>query len=269
MTKSSDNIGLPSQSERNQLLIGNPAARWPVIFPTLPLELRERIYGHLLPATLASLSPFPPFLGMSLMSDQIRSILNVNKATRFDVGIYYLRSRCFSIYSPRQQAYFERYLASFTNTLGFATVRRLSFPRFSELVDNRTGRSSCMELVAKCSGVLELKLVFRPEHLSRKPYSELSHKVRGSERICPHDFALAAAEEIVERYQLEELLRLESLKRVDLIVQHARVIGGELGQVMRDVDPDRLMCKVGEWLSAKLLVCGRKVEVVVQSRNRA
>lgn len=40
-----------------------------VILPILPLELRERIYHYILPPTLTSLNPLPPFLGLNLTAD--------------------------------------------------------------------------------------------------------------------------------------------------------------------------------------------------------
>lgn len=237
------------------------------IFPKLPLELREHIYHYLLPPSQDSLNPLPPFLGLNLTADLAYNILHINKTTRVDAGIYYLRSRCFEIHGQRQQAYFERYLASFPGTMGYEAVRQLSFPRFSESQTGAVGLRGYMDLIEQCVGLMELKLTFAPQNLMRKPYLKLEHLSKRSERFETEDLTLASVEMVAERYGLARLLRLERLNRVKLILKQARTMTRELRHQIRDVAPDRLMSQVSEWLEIELLSHGLRVVVLTESAS--
>ena len=238
----------------------------PVIFLSLPLELRERIYHYLLPPILTSLNPLPPFLGLNLTADLTYSILHVNKAIRVDAGIYYLQSRCFEIHSANQQTYFERYLASIPNAQGYEAVHRLSFPRFSGQMVDREGCSRYIELIEKCLGVVQLTLTFRLRDLLRKPWPELWCMSKQSTLMNTGDLSLATRHAIVQRYRLDRLIRLERLRGVVLVAQHERFLTGDPPQSVRDVAPNRLMGEVCAWLQSACLQYGNIVEVVLKRR---
>jgi hypothetical protein len=138
------------------------------IFPHLPLELRERIYRYILPPSLTSLYPLHLFLSFNLIADLTYNILYVNKVTRIDAGIFYLRSRCFQIYCAREAQNFENYLARVPDSQGYGAVCRLNFPCLSHVALDGSGRNSYLDLMEKCAGVLELALTFEPRFLKRE-----------------------------------------------------------------------------------------------------
>ena len=111
-----------------------------VIFPILPFELRERIYHYILSPKLTSLNPLPPFLGLNLTADLTYNILHLNKATRIEAGTFYLRSRCFQLFSADETQNFQGYLARFPGSQGYEAVRQLSFLAFSHVTREQVGR---------------------------------------------------------------------------------------------------------------------------------
>lgn len=100
------------------------AARWRTVFSSCLSQLyayslprtSARATGAPLPLhppTLTSLNPLLPFLGLNLTADLTYNILHINKATRIEAGIFYLRSRCIHIHNTIEALTFDRYLARF------------------------------------------------------------------------------------------------------------------------------------------------------------
>ncbi|KAH6644366.1 hypothetical protein C7974DRAFT_383379 [Boeremia exigua] len=252
-------------SESDKLARSKTPAHLPVIFSTLPTELRECIYHYLLPSTLTSLYPLPPFLGLNLTADLTYNILHINKSTRIDAGFYYLRSRCFEIRSPEQGAYFERYLTSFPDMQGYGTVRRLCFPRFSDLSLDNDGRSIYMDLIKRCAELLKPNLGFFPQDLLHDPRSGMWHTNRRTRIAVSRETAWLSVDRAVLGCQMKSLLELKRLMRVNLVVRQARPLVRDSMQQARDTGPDQLMAQVCDWLREAFSQCGTPVVVVMES----
>jgi hypothetical protein len=119
------------------------------VFPALPAELREMIYLYILTPGLCSVSP----LRAPYHADKnAYALLTVNRATRLDAGLFYLRKRTFKLQSTPLLALFQRYLDTFPGKLGYEAVRHLELYKFHDPAYN--------SLFARCVDLKSVTLWF-------------------------------------------------------------------------------------------------------------
>jgi hypothetical protein len=103
------------------------------VFPALPVELREMIYPYILTPGLCSVSPLrAPYH----MNKSAYALLSVNRGTRLEAGLFYLRERTFNLQSTPLLALFQHYLDTFPDELGYEAVRHLELYKFHDRAYN-------------------------------------------------------------------------------------------------------------------------------------
>jgi hypothetical protein len=167
------------------------------IFPKLPLELREEIYSHLLPAHDRSINPHNNVAG-NICYDHRYMVFHVNHATRFDMGLWYLRRREFELGTHSSYAAFSRSLEWFPGEQGFRSVRHLEFYKFWAEPD--------VDLILRCADTRTLKLWFKQSLLTYLPQNRTRFIVG----------EVVTAEEVAHNYSLGRLFGMRRLERIEL-----------------------------------------------------
>ena len=218
----------------------------PHLFHTLPLELRIQIYSYILPTYLRSANPLAPLAESPYQRINDYSILNVNRATRIDAGMCYLRSRPFELITETARRDFEAFLDPFPGDQGYASVKDLNLYRFFEDVLEGVGYGN-MRLILRCTHLCRLTLWF-------------------DSRFSVVDCNDVTS--IVNEYQLHRLFALEHLLEIDLRWFFGwRKVGNSKCVEICDEDTERTMRfaeamgKVEKWLRLGFEQRGRNVEV--------
>jgi len=166
-------------------------------FMSLPLELREQVYGHLM-------SDFPTEVFLYgnddgpaltyLPKDALPSLAYTNHHMYFEVGIVYIRSTKL-IASSRSTRLSHRlfdFLNSFPDGRAFKSVRRLEYmnpaPQFADEPEFPYPERYVASVVMRCPGLQQLTLTFHafglmvlnrrydrhnPNHKTMSPYERL------------------------------------------------------------------------------------------------
>jgi hypothetical protein len=219
------------------------------LFPTLPLELREYMYCYVLPPHLRSINPLlSPFHSPSHRTHDY-AIFHVNRATRIDAGVYYLRSRQFELVATKSRSCFEAFLTSFPGEVGYLSVRSLELHKFYEIPDR--GRDVDMRLILRCRNVRTLTLWFNSRYDNTDPDTE----------------------SLFERYQLRRLFALEHIAEIQLMwFLGWRAVGDGLMMEVEDEDVLRDLCFAEELASVEEMLRmgfeeqGRRVDVRICPR---
>ncbi|KAF2251340.1 hypothetical protein BU26DRAFT_549851 [Trematosphaeria pertusa] len=235
------------------------------IFPKLPLELREQIYGYILDPKPASIHPLPPYLGDNLMGDLRYEILHVNKATRIDAGLFYIRSKKFDIWITESRGLFTKFLERFPGEQGFWSVRHLVFHKFYwDIPEGRYNPN--IELMLRCKGLRTVSLTFHRSWFL---------KVVSMEEIQEDGTSFVQnAKGIEETYRLNDIFGLENIEKIELRstarFQPCRRVETGSGAVMGWYDavslalsPRTIMVELRDWLKAGFGARGRRVAVEV------
>ncbi|KAF9732816.1 hypothetical protein PMIN04_012451 [Paraphaeosphaeria minitans] len=226
-----------------------------IIFPNLPIELREEIYSYILPLHVRSINPLDNEVG-DILYDKLYNIFHVNYATRFDAGLWYLLTHEFELGNEDSCTAFSRFLKWFPGKQGFRRIRRLELRKF--------WTKPSMDLIFRCENTLTLKLWFYASDFTLDP----SPKYDG--RMIARD--LMTAEEAARNYSLARLFRMRNLERIEL--KWFRLLryctnDYEHGMYMAWLDASRRgegefrerMEELRNWLSSGFAAAGRRVLV--------
>lgn len=232
--------------------------RLQVLFPQLPLELREMIYDYVLSLTAFDVGTWDFVLRIGTAATGLIGLLCVNEATRIDAGLHFIRTLRHNINMGNTAENFSRFLETFSGEQGFLNVRRLGFPEFSKQVP-RAGVAGNLDLMKRCLKLREIELRFKSPHLLRgwnvRRYNDDNWQITdedGSE--------LMSLEEVVRLYRLEDIFELESL---DVIILY-------LTPILRDRshedewqmdDAIELVRKVATWLHVGFKQLNRDVRI--------
>jgi len=218
------------------------------LFQILPLELREQIYAYILPPHLRSINPLPLPSHSPYHRNRNYAIFHVNRATRIDVGQFYLRSRPFEYIAERSRPYFIEFLDSFPDWLGYLSVRHLEFYKFWEEVPWRVGDGN-MQLILRCAQLRTLTLWFN----------------------VSADAADAGS--LFRLYQLGRMFALEHLAEIRLMwffgwrgAGNSLMMEVENEDILRGLDFAEIMAGVEEMLRMGFEERGRRVEVRICPR---
>jgi hypothetical protein len=240
------------------------------LFPKLPTELRCEIYSYLLPAEQSIVDRYT--VGFIQRSIEY-SIFRVNRATRVDVGLYFIATHAFCVESiDHFWKNIPRFLAMFPDELGFHSLRKLHIHHFSEIAPVVTGtQSDNMRLIARCPGLRYLALHWDSRHLLKGWSLIYTAKANWDEpnwaAAEQNAYAVRPIKEIIDRYQLDRLLASPSLDRIVFTVKfwaHRLDVMNE-GHIM---DSMNLMRELGEWLEGEFGRNGRTVKVSLEEPQR-
>ncbi|KAF2867501.1 hypothetical protein BDV95DRAFT_598157 [Massariosphaeria phaeospora] len=242
-----------------------------LLFPALPLELREEIYRYLVFPTSKprrrgghKLHPHHVLVGMASSHGfhcyQLPSLCALNKPTYYEVGLFFIRNVEFRMLGYQGAINLTRLLDTFPGEQGFAAVRRLSFERWlaghTAVRDVEEG----VPLMKRCTGLSELGLRLTCSNLITTP---MLYFQAMEDRETSEDH-LMTLEEVVRRHRFEEILELRSLNKLFLDVfrfMRLAYFRDFFESVLIDCMP--LMQELAEWLRRGFSARGMRVEVIV------
>jgi hypothetical protein len=175
---------------RTQSTSSNPLSE--VLFPALPLELREMIYHH---AILPHASPTQPHRVIVSACDAVHntdprypiylpSLCRVNRATRIEVGVWYIRNTEFGMLWPQYLVHLSQFLSNWPDSAGFAAVRRLDFEAFGRHIPPVIGgvrKNEYIEFMKKCRGLRGVRIKFEITYVVSEPVRQTS---RSPHQLC-------------------------------------------------------------------------------------
>ena len=216
----------------------------------LPLEVREIIYSYLVWPDEDSDGILAIHAGLGRSHHPARTppwlptICHVNEQIRIEVGLTLIREAQFELRTFACLQYFMDFLRSFPHNQGFETVKGLFVSNFWWAWNQPDQLREFITLMDMCPGLQEVRLQF--EHT-------------GLERLCASDSywntqkpGIMTAEEIIGRHYLREVVRLPSLRQVELVVPSQCI---------------PLMVEVAELLKYELGGRAGKVEIVVKAQD--
>jgi hypothetical protein len=208
---------------RTQSTSSNPLSE--VLFPALPLELREMIYHH---AILPHASPTQPHRVIVSACDTVHNtdprypiylppLCWVNRATCIEVGLWYTRNTEFGTLWPQYLVYLSQFLSNWPDNTGFAAVRRLNFEAFGRHVPPAIGdvrKNEYIGFMKKCRGLWNVRIKFELWHLL-KMYPKLAAPTSADVREL---YKILSVEDIIAMYGLQELFELQNLRTLHVEV---------------------------------------------------
>lgn len=245
------------------------AANTSILFPSLPVELREIIYSYALadhPRTI-TISAADAVYGSPLQHPYyLPKLCRVNEAMRIDVGLWFLRTTEFGVLYAQHIVYFARFLSSFPDKSGFASIRRLDFQLFGrkipQVVDGVRERNTYIEFMKLCTGLTQVRIKFEMWYL---PSRRCTPSYWGTTTWNPEIFTVDG---LVEMYRLADLFDIPQLTKIVVEVWPKKL--RHMSQSRRHLTPDPwpVMEKVVEWLMVGWEERARKVGVeLVESGN--
>lgn len=236
------------------------------MFPSLPREIRFRIYFHILleqggeceidHLKIQSLERLPRY-------KNFRLLFSISQTTSIEAGLYFVSISTFYVYSLLSIEEFIRYLEKFPGEQGFQAVRRIHFTKFSEHVPQPGGAvAGNVDFITRCTGICHLQLCWDNKHLMRA-WDVRSRDEDNWDAIAEYGYDLLSMEEVVRRYCLEEIYVLRTL---DIITLRFSVKGIH---VLRDTviwvpSTVALFSELAKWLRDGFACRGRKMQIVLE-----
>ncbi|KAI4947310.1 hypothetical protein J4E91_006662 [Alternaria rosae] len=197
------------------------------MFPSLPLELCEIIYRHvILPEDLTSQSQPVNFGaidtrrgGDPFYLQWLEQLCRVNQATRVDVSLYILRTTEFYLMYPEQAERFTMLLESLSeNDQGFAAIRKLDFQLFGRYQSSAGTRNIFIELMKRCTWLTQVTLKFEAGYMTIDSCNWAEDVIIPPIMLWDFDLCtfdqtrIRELEDIIAIYRLDDLLDVESLQ---------------------------------------------------------
>lgn len=236
-----------------------------ILFPSLPPELRSIIYSYALshPSTITISAADAIYNGPLRHPYYLPHLCRVNKATRIDVGLWFLRTTEFGLLYAQDIVYFVRFLSSFPGNAGFASIRRLDFQLFGrnipQVKDGVRERNTYIEFMKLCTGLTQVRIKFEMQYRLSK---------RGTSSYWGPSTELSSVEDIDETFRLEDLFELKELTKIVVEVWPKTLRHMSPSRRHLTLDPWSVMEKVVEWMKEGWEERGRKVRIeLVESVN--
>ncbi|KAH3944136.1 hypothetical protein HBH53_164200 [Parastagonospora nodorum] len=236
------------------------------LLPRLPLELRAQIYDFaILPlCSRNNLNQVTITAADAVHGSNARylsflpSVCRVNKATRIDIGLWFIRQTEFSVLYVQHLVHFSQFLSTFPHNQGFAAIRRLDFQLFSRHKPSPGKPNSSVEFMKRCPELTQV-------HMKFDVWQLVQHE---KEQWTPVDTELVMLEDIASTFGLAALLDVGSLVTLTIELWPKTIARTSMG--IKVVVPDcwPAMEDVVAWLRKGFKERGKKVDVkFVESGN--
>lgn len=250
-----------------------------ILFPTLPLELRELIYRFAVLPDLPEGSfnqisvqcPRCPFNEDPHRPYFFPEFCYVNEATRNEVGLWFIRNAEFEIQDLQQLVSFRHVLQTFPHGQGFAAIRRLKFETFGHngvaVTPGESGQSVFNNFMRCCPGVTEIRIKFGLFDVSKSRFRASVHGLLAMEELRSQTILIDLATTI-RLYYLEGFLDLENLTKVVIEMWPKDDLYGSRSQSGMAPEYFELMRGLAGWIRMAFSEKSRKVIVeLVESRS--
>jgi hypothetical protein len=247
-----------------------------ILFPTLPIEIREQIYSLIIflkprttPHNYSTVSAADAIHGADPRYPSfLPKLCRVSEATRLEVGLFFIRNTEFGLLYPQHCIYFAQFLRTFPANDGFAAIRRLDFQLFSRHRPDAGQTNAYIELMKKCEGVTEVRMKFEMWYLLKHRLDYSSRTQFTLDELEQRSRETLDLDRIVAVYRLEGLLELLGLTRLTIEVWPRIHVFTTVGIITAVPDCWPLMEGLVEWVRKGFAERGRRVEVrLVESGN--
>ncbi|KAF1915874.1 hypothetical protein BDU57DRAFT_573259 [Ampelomyces quisqualis] len=252
-----------------------PAQNNHILFPTMPLELRELIYFYALAdqhQRSITISAADAIHGSPLQCPYyLPKLCRVNEATRIDVGLWFIRTTEFGLLYPHHAIYFAQFLSTFPENTGFASIRRLDFQLFGrhvpQLADGVRDRNAYIDFMKRCTGLTQVRIKFEMWYLLRRRFTETNSPSYWA--ASPWTPEPLSVEGIVELYRLDDLFQLTDLTELTIEVWPKAVTRTAKGVLHVTPNCWPVMEKLAVWIRNGFAERGRKVSIVLSESSNS